>query len=540
MNRDARGRVTALCLCAAALVATLQCAESPESPERTNPLDPGGASAGDDALDLRANLSGSSVSLLWRAVPIEGRSGARVYRLDRDGEDFDYLGEVPGVGFLDNEPHRDTLNVYAVTILNDRGEEAPLDAFAHDTIDVPPLLVIGTEEEPLDSTTTRLVHVEFYSERAESVFLSDSSVTADGVTQLVSPTGYLPNPAGYDFLLHEGAPTNHMRTVFGRTRRTDGTLSPIVSDAVAFPAPSLAISVEGDGVGPFVTGRKSVAVTLAAAGAESMEVTFDSTFSDVWSPFAAVFEESLPGPGARLLRARVRDTFGAVAQDTFRVVGDTLESVRLLIDGGAAQTRLCTGTVAALDGKVLQICLSSAPIDSSATGTDPGCNALVPYNGPIEGWSLKPCADVARVYARVANDWVPEGRVVTLTDDIYVVGGAPELEIQFPDPVGSDTLRIGEPAELRGFAKAGSCWGAIDYVRLSVHFERDSIPETLAIGDATLVPDSADVSRSAWSTMWTPPASIPSGRSEIFAVLSVDSICGAVRSAVATLVGDDR
>ena len=536
MRRDVRARAIALCVCAAALVASVRCSESPEAPERTNPFDPGGAGDG-DALDLRALFLGNDVSLFWSAVPIEGRSASVVYRLSRDGEAFERLGELPGsvLGFRDNDPHRDTLNIYAVTLVNNRGDESPLDAFAPDTVDAAPLLVIGTEEEPLDSTATLLVHVAFYSDRSESVFLADSVVNVDGVQELVSPIAYLPDPAGYDFLLREGAPASHMKNVYGRTRRTDGTLSPIASDAVAIPRLSVTISVDGDDAGPHLTGRRSIAVALAAAGAESMEVTFDSTFSDTWLPFAAAFEESLPGPNLRQLRARVRDRFGAVAQDTFFVIGDELRDVSLVIDGDAAQTRLCTATVEAVDGKVLEICLSPVPIDTIAPSNDPGCTALMPYTGPIRDWPLEPCVDVAHVYARVANDWIPEGRIVEFTDSIYVVGGAPELEIEFPATDGSDTLRIGQPVQLRGFAKGAQCFPDVDYVRLSVRFEGASAPETLALGDAALRPDSLDASRSVWSMTWTPPASAAPGPIEVVAAMSVESICSVVRSVIATV-----
>jgi hypothetical protein len=513
MRRGARARVTALCLCAAALVATLQCSESPEAPERTNPFDPGGVSAGDDALNLRAFFLGDDVSLFWSAVPIEGLDGARVYRLAWDSEAFEFIGELPAtvLGFRDNEPHRDTLNVYAVTVLNAGGEESSLDAFAHDTVDVPPLLVIGTEDEPLDSTATRLVHVSFYSERAESVFLADSTVSIDGVPELISPIGYLPDPAGYDFLLREGAPNNHMRSVFGRTRRTDGTLSPIASDAVTFPGLSLAISVDGDGVGPRVTGRRSVAVALATAGAESMEVTFDSTFSGDWSPFSAAFEESLPGPGARVLRARVRDTFGAVAQDTFRVVGDMLDSVRLVIDGDAVQTRLCTATVEALGGAVLRICLSSQEL---LEVPDSVCFEGPPYDGPIEKWPLEPCGDFAHAYAVVANDWMPQGRVVQMSDSIFVVGESSDLAFISPDTSGADTLVIGRETLLRGMGSETGCSGPTDSVFVLASWTVSGKPPTvdsLAIGSAQVVPDESDPSTFQWAMPWTPQSTIPTG-----------------------------
>jgi len=523
---------------ALAIGATHGCTERPGEPARTNPLDPA-ADGGGDLLALRATLGASAVSLFWQAIPIEGRAGYRVYRRTESEPDFVRIAEsAPGaVGYRDAEPIPDALNIYAVTVVNARGEESSLGAFAPDTVETPPRLIIGTIDDPIDTTATRDVHVVFYSARAESVFLADSTHTdAENGTQLVNATAFVPDAAGYDYRLAAGHGSDNTKLLHGRARRTDGSLSPIATASVRVPALTLGVAVDGRATGPVATGRRAIAIALASASAESMEITFADSFAGIWSPFRASLEESLAAPGRLTMRVRVIDDFGAAAADSIEVVGDDLANVRLSLDGDAAQTRLCSATVEARDGVVSRICLSPAPL--AAPGDAP-CEMLAPYTGPIDAWPLPPCTAVARVYAIVANDWVPGGRVVERSDEIFAVRGVPSTEFFTPEPAGGETLFVSAPADLSGFAFGANCGGAVDSVSLFIRWippdNTTAAPrDTLPLGRAALLASDEEPGTADWFLEWTPTADLPAGRIEVVARVASGS-CEASRGVAAVL-----
>ncbi len=505
-----------------ALLATHGCAKRPEEPARTNPLDPDGNGDGSDILSLRATLTTSAVNLFWQAIPVEGRAGYRVYRRAATETVFAMIAEPTpaAVGYRDAEPIPDALNIYAVTVVNGRGEESSLDAFAPDSVDTPPRLVIGKNGAPIDTTATRTVHVVFYSARAETVFLADSTRSDAGTgTQLVGATAFVPDSAGYEYRLAAGHGSDNTKLLHGRIRRSDGGLSPIASSSVRVPALNLGISVDGQTTGPVATGRRAIAIAITSATAESLEITFADTFAGIWAPFAEALAESLPAAGLSTLRVRVVDDFGVVAAESIEVIGDDLANVRLSFDGDAAQTRLCFATVAVRDGVVNRICLSSTPI---AAPRDAPCETLEPYSGPIDGWPLPPCTAVAHVYAVVANDWVPEGRVVAQGDEIFAVSAIPSAEFTTPDSAGGDTLVIGESIELAGFAMGAICRGKVDSVSLFVRWialddTSAALPETLVLGRTALLGSDEDPGIADWFLDWTPAAGLPPGRIEIIA-----------------------
>ncbi|MFN0151277.1 MAG: hypothetical protein ACKVU1_11300 [bacterium] len=513
-------RVAALAL-SLAFLAAHGCTERPAEPARTNPLDPGGGGSGADLLSLRATLGTSAVNLFWQAIPVDGRAGYRVYRRAASDAEFALIAEPTpaALGYRDAEPIPDALNIYAVTVLNARGEESSLDAFAHDSVDTPPRLLIGEVDAPIDTTATRAVHVVFFSARAETVFLADSTRNdPETGTQLADAVAFAPNATGYDYTLAAGHGSDNTKLLYGRIRRNDGTLSPIASASVRVRALDLGLAVDGRTVGPVVTGRRSIAIALASATAESVEFTFADSFLGLWSPFAESFEESLLAPGVSTLRVRVVDDFGVIAAESIAVIGDDLANVRLSIDGDAAQTRLCSATVAARDGAVYRICLSPGPIASPG---DAPCETLAAYSAPIEDWALPSCTATARVYAVVANDWVPEG-VIARSDEIFAVNAVPSAEFTTPDSAGGDTLVIGETAELAGFALGASCSGTIDSVSLFVRWialddTSGALPDTLVLGRAALLLSEDDPPIADWFLDWTPAAELPPGRVEIIA-----------------------
>lgn len=506
---------------AAAIAAAHGCTERPGEPARSNPLDPAGDGGERDLLSLRATLTATAVNLFWQAIPVEGRNGYRIYRRAAGDAEFTLIDEaVAGaVGYRDAEPIHDALNIYAVTVVNGRREESSLAAFAADTVDVPPQLIIGTAEEPLDTTATRDVHVVFYSARAESVFVADSThADPENGTQLAGATGYLPDPNGYEYRLGPGHGSDNTKVVHARVKRGDGSLSPIASATVFVRPLSIRLTVDGRADGPVATGRRAIAVAVASAAAESMETTFADSFTGAWAPFLEAFEESLAAPGPATLRVRVLDGFGEIAGDSIEVAGDDLAGARLSFDGDAAQTRRCAATVEARDGAVTRICLSASPI--AAPGQAP-CENLVPYTGPVADWPLPPCAQIARVYAVVANDWVPQGRVLDAPEEIFAVRAVPTVEFTTPS-VSGDTIVVNEPVAFDGVAIGASCGDAVDSLSLYVRWialddTNAAPPDTLPLGPAALFEIGGEPGAAEWFLEWTPAAGLPPGRIEVIA-----------------------
>lgn len=418
----ARRLLLALALAAAACFAASGCADRPDSPARTNPFDPENPAGGGDPHSVRAVNAGLSVEISWHAVPIAGRSGYRVYRRAPSDTAFVLLETVgPGeTSTLDNNPPRDAVTSYLVAVLSADGAEPDHRLLLPDSVDVPPLLVINEPRTGPDTTTVRAVRVHFFSIRAESIYLADSLDAQDAIG-LRNAVAFSPDSAGYSWLLPLGGSPGGRKTVYGRMRRADGSLSPIASDGITIPTLDLAISVDGAAVGPVSTGRRAVtAAVTAAAGAESLEATFDSTFAGAWIPFATSIEESLPGPGARTLLLRVKNAFAQEETASFSVEADTLGGVSLSLNGGAAQTALATVNVHVEGGIALRICLANDSLTAQA------CDSLgfEAFDGVREGWALAgPRDTTVSVFARVANDWATTG---VLSDGIFFLDSLPK------------------------------------------------------------------------------------------------------------------
>ncbi len=392
------------------------CTDRPAAPARTNPFDPANPDAVADPIAVRAEVAGRAVEISWSAVEIAGRSGYRVYRRTPSDTAFVALETVgPGeTSARDAAPPRDAVVAYLVTVLSAAGVEADRAALVPDSVDVPPLLVINEEGSGLDTTSVRAVTVHFYSSRAESIYLADT-LDAQNAVGLRDPVPFAPDSAGYPWFLPEGGGPGARKLVYGTIRRSDGGVSPVASDAISVAPIGLEMLVDGRSDSLVTTGRRAVAVAIVeAAGAESLQATFDSAFAGAWVPFAAAFSESIPAPGRRTLRVRVKNDFAIEDTVVATVIGDTLLAARILLNAGAAQTSLPTVNVHAAGGAALTICLAN---EQAPTCEADSFRAL---DGVFEGWALPDSmrGRLATVFARLANDW---DTTDVLEDQIFFV-----------------------------------------------------------------------------------------------------------------------
>jgi hypothetical protein len=367
-----------------------------------------------DPIAVRAVVAGRAVEISWNAVAIAGQTAARVYRQTPSDTAFALLETVgPGAtSTRDAAPPRDATVAYLVTVLASDGTEPDLAALVPDTVDVPPVLFINHEATSHDTTSVRAVTIHFFSSRAESVYLADT-LDAQNATGLNDPVPFSPDTAGYAWVLPAGGRTGASKSVYGKLRRTDRSLSSIAFDAISVAPIGLDILVDGRTDSLVTTGRRVVDVAVTeAAGAESIEVTFDAAFPGAWVPFAASIAESIPAPGARTLRVRVKNDFAIEDTATRVVAGDSLGAATISLNAGAAQTSGPTVDVHAPGVAALAICLSN---DSTAVDCSVGYE---PFDGVREGWALDPAArgGFARVFARLANDWDTTG---ILADSIF-------------------------------------------------------------------------------------------------------------------------
>ncbi len=392
------------------------CTERPAPPARTNPFDPANSDAVGDPIAVRAEAVGRVVEISWNAVEIAGRSGYRVYRRTPSDTAFVALETVGSsvTSTRDSAPPRDAVVAYLVTVLSADGAEPDGAALVPDSVDVPPLLVINEEGSGLDTTSVRAVTVHFFSSRAESIYLADT-LDAQNAVGLRDPVPFAPDAAGHPWLLPAGGASGARKGVYGTIRRADGGLSPIAFDAISVAAIGLEMLVDGRADSLVTTGRRAVSVAIVeAAGAESLEATFDSTFAGPWIPFAAAFSESIPAPGRQTLRVRVKNDF-AIEDTALAVVNaDSLGAATIALNAGAAQTSAPTVNVHSVGGVALAICLENeAPPACAFVG-------FQAFDGVLEGWAL---ADTARghyafVHAQLANDWDTTG---VLVDSIFFV-----------------------------------------------------------------------------------------------------------------------
>ncbi len=291
-----------------------------------NPFDPDNPETQGDPYNMRAEVTGDSVSVKWNEIP--DIDGVAVYRSTSPDSGFERVGTSTSGEYMDTSVQPGETYYYELRAYRDNTDAPSSGSPAGVSIpDIsPPTGTSITINDGAVATNNRSVTLKLSATDATDMLISNSSSLSGTWERYASSKSWILTSGDGD------------KTVYARFRDVDGNESDTVSDNITLDteAPSGSIDING---GASVTISRSVTLTLFRDDASEMRISNSSSFAGTWETYASTKAWILTsGDGVKTVYAQLRDAAGNVSSTIQDSITLDTQKTGISINDGASFT----------------------------------------------------------------------------------------------------------------------------------------------------------------------------------------------------------